>query len=61
MRGLSTKWRARLIIDNCAHPDDRPALAEYYQRALRVPAACSRRRCSTRRCPGTSVNGSMRA
>ena len=33
LRGLSPKQRAKLIIDNCAHPDFRPALADYYRRA----------------------------
>ncbi len=33
LRGLSPKQRARCIIDNCAHPDYRPALDEYYRRA----------------------------
>ena len=35
LRGLSPKHRARLVIDNCAHPGFRPALHEYYERALR--------------------------
>ncbi|WP_405048423.1 acetyl-CoA hydrolase/transferase family protein [Rhodoferax sp.] len=35
LRGLSPKQRARLIIEKCAHPDYRPALTEYYERALR--------------------------
>lgn len=34
LRGLSPKQRARRIIDTCAHPDFRPALEDYYQRAL---------------------------
>ncbi|MBM7406785.1 MULTISPECIES: acetyl-CoA hydrolase/transferase family protein [Sphingomonas] len=34
LRGLSPKQRARLIIENCAHPDYRPMLADYYARAL---------------------------
>ncbi len=33
LRGLSPKQRARCIIENCAHPDYRPALDEYYRRA----------------------------
>jgi succinyl-CoA:acetate CoA-transferase len=33
LRGLSPKQRAQVIIENCAHPDYRPALADYYQRA----------------------------
>ena len=35
LRGLSPKQRARLIIEKCAHPDYRPALTEYFERALR--------------------------
>jgi succinyl-CoA:acetate CoA-transferase len=34
LRGLSPKQRARKIIDNCAHPDYRPGLQDYYNRAL---------------------------
>lgn len=34
LRGLSPKQRARAIIDNCAHPQFKPALADYYKRAL---------------------------
>jgi len=34
MRGLSPKQRAKVVIENCAHPDFRPALREYYERAL---------------------------
>ena len=33
LRGLSPKQRATLIIENCAHPDYRPALSDYYRRA----------------------------
>ena len=33
LRGLSPKQRAKLIIANCAHPDYRPMLADYYRRA----------------------------
>ena len=33
LRGLSPKQRAELIIANCAHPDYRPLLADYYRRA----------------------------
>ena len=33
LRGLSPKQRAELIIAKCAHPDYRPALADYYRRA----------------------------
>ena len=35
MRGLPPKRRARLVIDNCAHPDFRPMLHDYYERALK--------------------------
>jgi succinyl-CoA:acetate CoA-transferase len=33
LRGLSPKQRAEVIIANCAHPDYRPHLADYFQRA----------------------------
>lgn len=33
LRGLSPKQRAVAIIANCAHPDYRPRLADYFQRA----------------------------
>jgi len=33
LRGLSPKQRAKVIIANCAHPDFRPQLADYYRRA----------------------------
>ena len=33
LRGLSPKQRAELIIANCAHPNYRPMLADYYRRA----------------------------
>ncbi|SCY93756.1 acetyl-CoA hydrolase/transferase family protein [Microvirga guangxiensis] len=35
LRGLAPRQRARLIIEKCAHPHFRPALEEYYQRALK--------------------------
>ena len=35
LRGLSPKQRARTIIENCAHPNFKPALREYFERALR--------------------------
>jgi succinyl-CoA:acetate CoA-transferase len=38
LRGLSPKQRARLIIEKCAHPDYRPALTEYFERAQRESA-----------------------
>lgn len=34
LRGRSPKQRAKVIIDNCAHPDFRPALQDYYRRSL---------------------------
>jgi succinyl-CoA:acetate CoA-transferase len=34
LRGLSPKMRARTIIERCAHPDYRPQLREYFNRAL---------------------------
>ncbi len=33
LRGLSPRERARAIIDNCVHPDYRPALNDYFERA----------------------------
>jgi succinyl-CoA:acetate CoA-transferase len=33
LRGLSPKQRAEVIIENCAHPDYKPALRDYYRRA----------------------------
>ena len=33
LRGLSPKKRAEVIIANCAPPDYRPMLADYYRRA----------------------------
>ncbi|WP_395391818.1 acetyl-CoA hydrolase/transferase family protein [Novosphingobium sp. BL-8A] len=35
LRGLSPKERATVIIANCAHPDYRPMLEDYYARALK--------------------------
>ena len=34
LRGLAPRQRAQVVIDNCSHPDFRPALQEYYDRAL---------------------------
>lgn len=34
LRGLSPKQRAERVIENCAHPDYRPALREYFRRSL---------------------------
>ncbi|NMF99465.1 acetyl-CoA hydrolase/transferase family protein [Aromatoleum toluolicum] len=34
LRGLSPKQRAKAVIENCAHPNFRPALSDYYKRAL---------------------------
>lgn len=33
LRGLGPKERARVIIANCAHPDYRPLLEDYFARA----------------------------
>lgn len=35
LRGLSPKQRAKVIIENCAHPTFRPMLADYFARAQR--------------------------
>lgn len=35
LRGLAPKERAQKIIDNCAHPDYRPILQDYFDRALK--------------------------
>ena len=34
LRGLSPNQRAKVIIENCAHPDFRPALLDYHKRAM---------------------------
>jgi succinyl-CoA:acetate CoA-transferase len=34
LRGLAPRRRARLLIDRCAHPDYRPLLEDYFDRAL---------------------------
>ena len=36
LRGLSPRQRARLIIEKCAHPDARPLLRDYQDRAERL-------------------------
>ena len=36
LRGRSPKERARLIIENCAHPDYRAALRAYFEKACAV-------------------------
>jgi succinyl-CoA:acetate CoA-transferase len=33
LRGLAPRERARVIIEKCAHPDYRPALLDYLERA----------------------------
>lgn len=38
LRGLSPKQRARAIIAQCAHPDYRPLLEDYFERACRESA-----------------------
>ena len=56
LRGLSPKQRAQAIIENCAHPDYRPALMDYFRRAGSIPMASNRPRCWAKRCPGTSAS-----
>jgi succinyl-CoA:acetate CoA-transferase len=34
LRGLSPRERAKVIIENCAHPDYKPMLRDYYKRAV---------------------------
>ena len=34
LRGLSPTQRAKVIIENCSHPDFRPALRDYFKRSL---------------------------
>lgn len=36
LRGLSPTQRAKLIIENCSHPDYRPALRDYFNRAAKL-------------------------
>ena len=36
LRGLSPRQRAKLIIDNCSHPDYRSLLRDYQERAERL-------------------------
>ncbi len=36
LRGLAPRRRAKVIIENCAHPDYRPMLEEYVERAAKV-------------------------
>jgi succinyl-CoA:acetate CoA-transferase len=35
LRGLAPKQRAQLIIDRCTHPDYRPMVQDYFDRAKR--------------------------
>ncbi len=35
IRGLSPRERAEVIIENCAHPDYKPILRDYYRKALK--------------------------
>jgi len=35
LRGLSPRERAKTIINNCAHPEYKPKLRDYYQKALK--------------------------
>ena len=34
LRGLSPNQRAKVIIENCAHPHFKPALEDYHKRAF---------------------------
>ena len=36
LRGLAPRQRAKVVIDNCAHPDYRAELHDYFERALKV-------------------------
>lgn len=36
LRGLSPKQRAKVLIDNCAHPNFKPALRDYYKRSYEL-------------------------
>lgn len=36
LRGLSPRKRAKVIIENCSHPDYRPALLDYFHRAEKL-------------------------
>jgi succinyl-CoA:acetate CoA-transferase len=38
LRGLAPRQRAKVIIQNCAHPTFKPILQEYFERALRESA-----------------------
>jgi len=38
LRGLAPRRRAQKIIDHCAHPDYRPALQDYFDRAMASPS-----------------------
>ncbi len=38
LRGLSPRQRAQVVIDRCAHPDYRPLLQDYFDRARRQGA-----------------------
>ncbi|MEF9971328.1 MAG: acetyl-CoA hydrolase/transferase C-terminal domain-containing protein, partial [Oscillospiraceae bacterium] len=40
LRGKSPKERVSLIIENCAHPDYRQALRDYYEGALDICGPC---------------------
>ncbi|MFZ2493435.1 MAG: acetyl-CoA hydrolase/transferase family protein [Thermoanaerobaculia bacterium] len=36
LRGLAPRQRAKVVIENCAHPDFKPALRDYYKRSLEL-------------------------
>ena len=52
LRGLSPTQRARLIIENCAHPDFRPALLDYFERSLKTAAGKHTPHLLDEACPG---------
>jgi acetyl-CoA hydrolase len=35
LRGLAPRQRARKVIDNCVHPEYKPIIQEYYERAMK--------------------------
>jgi acyl-CoA hydrolase len=50
--GLSPKQRAKVFIENCAHPDFKPGLADYFRRAKEDSYGRMRRRGSMKHRPG---------
>ena len=57
LRGLSPKQRARLVIENCAAPDFKPLLKDYFRpRQPKAPTDSTRRTCSAKPTPSTSAS-----